>query len=390
MQEFFTPINVSKFSGSKNYLDASYGKIIKGYFIGENFPNIENANIAIIGVEEDRRAINNEGCGLSADYVREHLYKLFQGNYTTNIVDLGNINKGNTVEDSYFALNDVLVTLLKKNIVPLIIGGGQDLTYYNYIAYSSLEQTINVVAVDSCFDLGDGEKELDSQNYLSKIILHSPNILFNYSNVGYQTYFVEQNTIDLMDKLFFDTHRLGHIRANIENVEPIVRNADLVSFDISAIRQSDAPGCGNASPNGFYGEEACQIAKYAGLSDKLTSIGFYEINPAFDTNKQTAHLVAQMIWYFIDGYYNRKKDDPSTNNKSEYTKYRVSIKNYEHEIVFYKSNKSDRWWMDVPYPPNHKIKYERHNMVPCSYKDYETACSDEMPDRWWLTYQKLG
>lgn len=389
MQEYFTPIDTNSFSGTEQYTTSSYGKRINSYTISDQFPTLENVQLAIIGVNEDRNSLNNEGCGLAPDYIRENLYKLFEGNYSSNIVDLGNIEKGNTIEDSYFAVTDVLSQLLKKNIIPIIIGGSQDLTYYNYSAYKSLEQTINIVAVDASFDIGDGEKELNSQSYLSKIILHKPNILFNYSNVGYQTYFVEQNAIDLMDKLYFDSYRLGQVRENIEDVEPIVRNADLVSFDISAIRQSDAPGNGNASPNGFYGEEACQIARYAGLSDKLSSVGFYEVNPAFDTNKQTAHLVAQMIWYFIDGYYNRKQDYPII-DKSEYTKYLVSIKDHDHEIIFYKSNKSDRWWMDVPYPANKQIKYERHQMVPCSYRDYETACKDELPDKWWLTYQKLG
>jgi formiminoglutamase len=389
MQEFFTPIDTSQFNGANKYPASSYGKLIKAYLQGGEFPSLENVHLAIIGVEEDRKALNNEGCGLAADYVRENLYKLFQGNYTAKIVDLGNIKKGNSIDDSYFAVTDVLTQLLKKNIIPIIIGGSQDLTYCNYLAYLKMEQTINIVAVDSSFDIGDGEKTLDSQSYLSKIILHKPNILFNFSNIGYQSYFVDQNSVELMSKLFFDTHRLGKVRKNMEGVEPIVRNADLVSFDVSAIRQSDAPGNGNASPNGFYGEEACQITRYAGMSDKLTSIGFYEINPAFDTNKQTAHLVAQMIWYFIDGFYNRKQDYPIV-DKSEYTKYRVSIKDHEHEIVFYKSNKSDRWWMDVPYPVNHQIKFERHHMVPCSYSDYETACSDELPDNWWQTYQKLG
>lgn len=389
MQEFFTPIDTSQFNGANKYAATSYGKLIKAYLQGGDFPSLENIHLAIVGVEEDRKGLNNEGCGLAADYVRENLYKLFQGNYHIKIADLGNIKKGNSIDDSYFAVTDVLSQLLKKNIIPIVIGGSQDLTYCNYLAYQKMEQTINIVAVDSSFDIGDGEKTLDSQSYLSKIILHKPNILFNFSNVGYQSYFVDQNSVELMDKLFFDTHRLGKIRKNIESVEPIVRNADLVSFDISAIRQSDAPGNGNASPNGFYGEEACQITRYAGMSDKLTSVGFYEINPAFDTNKQTAHLVAQMIWYFIDGFYNRKQDYPIV-DKSEYTKYRVSIKDHEHEIVFYKSNKSDRWWMDVPYPVNHQIKFERHHMVPCSYSDYETACSDELPDNWWQTYQKLG
>ena len=389
MQEFFTPIDISDFNGATKYPASAYGKIINAYFKDGDFPSLENVHLAIVGVEEDRKALNNEGCGLAADYVRENFYKLFQGNYSTKIVDLGNIKKGNSIDDSYFAVTDVLTQLLKKNIIPIIIGGSQDLTFCNYLAYQKMEQTINIVAVDSSFDIGEGDKTLDSQNYLSKIILHKPNILFNFSNIGYQSYFVDQNSVELMDKLFFDTHRLGKIRKNIESVEPIVRNADLLSFDISAIRQSDAPGNGNASPNGFYGEEACQITRYAGMSDKLSSIGFYEINPAFDTNKQTAHLVAQMIWYFIDGFYNRKQDYPIV-DKSEYTKYRVSIKDHDHEVVFYKSNKSDRWWMDVPYPLNHQIKFERHHMVPCSYSDYETACTDELPDSWWQTYQKLG
>lgn len=389
MQEYFRPLDLSQFNGLNQYTASSYGKIINAYTSATNFPNLEKVHLAIIGVEEDRKALNNEGCGLAADYVRKNLYKLFQGNYVAKIADLGNIKKGNTIEDSYFALTDVLSQLLKRNIVPIVIGGSQDLTYCNYLAYQKMEQTINIVAVDSSFDIGEGESELNSQSYLSKIILHKPNILFNFSNIGFQTYFVEQSSIELMEKLYFDAHRLGQVRKIIEDVEPIVRNADILSFDISAIRQSDAPGNGNASPNGFYGEEACQITRYAGMSDKLTSFGIYEINPAFDTNKQTAHLAAQMIWYFIDGFYNRKQDYPIV-DKSEYTKYRVSITNHEHEIVFYKSNKSDRWWMDVPYPINHQIKFERHHMVPCSYTDYQTACSDEMPDRWWQTYQKLG
>jgi formiminoglutamase len=389
MQEYFTPIDIDRFNGVEHYTASSYGKVVNAYVHEGDFPDLKNAQLAIIGIHEDRKALNNEGCGLSPDYIREHFYKLFQGNYSAHIVDLGNIKKGNTIEDSYFAVIDVLAQLLKRNIVPITIGGGQDFTYCNYNAYLSLEQTINIVAVDAAFDIGDGEKELNSQSYLSKIILHKPNILFNFSNIGYQTYFVEQNSIDLMNKLYFDAHRLGYVRKNIEDVEPIVRNADMLSFDISAVRQSDAPGNANASPNGFYGEEACQIVRYAGLSDKLSSIGFYEVNPAFDTNKQTAHLVAQMIWYFIDGFYNRKQDYP-IGDKGQYTKYRVSLKDHEHEIVFYKSNKSDRWWMDVPYPVNHQVKYERHHMVPCSYGDYKTACEDEMPDRWWQTYQKLG
>lgn len=385
---YFEAVNAADIHSTEDYQPTQLGRSIQRHSAA-GFPLMEGIQLAIVGVKEDRNAIGNTGCSTAPDLVRKYLYRLYQPPLPLNIVDLGNIQAGFTIEDTYYALSSVVKELVKKNIVPIIIGGGQDLTFANYKAYEELEQVVNIVSIDSKFDLGEMNQELDSQSYLSKIILHQPNYLFNYSNIGYQTYFVDKNAVELMAKLFFDTHRLGHVRSNMEEVEPIVRNADIVSFDMSSIRFSDAPGNLNATPNGFHGEEACKIARYAGMSDKLSSIGFYELNPLADTAEQTTHLLAQMIWYFLEGFSNRKKDFP-IGSRGDFTKYRVFIQNNKYEIVFYKSPKSDRWWMDVPYPPNKKIKYERHHLVPCSYQDYQTACREEMPDKWWLTFQKLS
>lgn len=363
-----------------------------GHFINQNNNNkngnLSNIDIAIIGVQEDRNTFNNNGCADAPDAVRKYLYPLYSGSYSIKIADLGNIKPGHSAEDTYFALGEVVAELIQQKITPIIIGGGNELAYANYLAYQKLSQVVNLAAVDARFDIGDNELPLSSCTWLSKIILSQPNCLFNYSNIGYQTYYASQQEITLMDKLYFDVHRLGQMRANTEDIEPIVRNADMLSFDISAVRQSDAPGNNNPNPNGFFGEEACQIMRYAGMSDKLTSLGIYEINPHLDNGGQTASLAGQMIWYFIDGFYNRKNDYPVA-DKSEYLKYRVVLKDNQNEIVFYKSNRSERWWMDVPYPMNNRLKFERHHLVPCSYADYQTACNDEMPDKWWKTYQKL-
>lgn len=346
-------------------------------------------DIAIIGVGEERNSYRNEGCALAPNHVRKYLYQLINLKGSSKIIDLGNLKIGATTNDTYFALSAILEELIKNNVIPVLIGGSQDLTYANFLAYKNLEQSVNLVAVDSRFNLGESTEEINSNNFLTKIILHQPNFLFNYSHIGYQSYFVDKEETELIAKLYFDSYRLGQVQKNIEEVEPIVRNADIVSFDISAIRQSEAPANNNASPNGFYGEQGCQIARYAGLSDKLTSIGFYEVNPEFDLNGQTAHSVAQMIWYFIDGVNHRKKDFPIGSRKT-YLKYMVNLNEGKNEITFYKSDKSERWWMDVPYPSHGKIKYERHLLVPCSYKDYQTACDNEVPDRWWQTFQKLS
>jgi hypothetical protein len=193
----------------------------------------------------------------------------------------------------------------------------------------------------------------------------------------------------MMNRLYFDVYRLGQIRDKIEEAEPIIRQSDMISFDISAIKHSDAPANPNASPNGFYAEEACQIMRYAGMNDKLSSIGIYEINPDFDTSGKTSHLAAQMIWCFFDGFYNRKNDFPSRSNP-DYLRFHVVLQDEKYEINFYKSKKSDRWWMEIPYPPQKGLKFERHTLIPCSYKDYELAVNNEIPDRWWQTYQKLS
>jgi arginase family enzyme len=386
--DFISPIPADLVAAEAYENTELLGSVVSRYTEGGTMPDFEGIRMAIIGVPEDRGSLKNQGCAAAPNEIRKKLYSLAIGNSIPKIVDLGNVLNGNELKDTYAAVSVVCSELLKQNIIPIILGGSQDITYAQYLSYSSLDKTVNMVSVDAYFDLGSStEKNITSENYIGKIILHQPNFLFNFSNIGFQTHFVGQAAIQMMDRLYFDAFRLGEVRKNMDEVEPIVRDADILSFDITAIRASDASGNKGATPNGLFGEEACQICRYAGMSDKLSSVGFYESNPSLDHNGNTAHLVAQMVWYFIDGYNNRKHDDPQR-DQSSYKKFRVSIKENQHELVFYKSKLSDRWWMEVPVSEV-QARHERHHMVPCSYADYETACRDEMPERWWLATQKF-
>ena len=348
------------------------------------FPDLKNLDIAILGVDEDRNTDENYGSGKDLHHIRSHFYKLFPGNWNVTVADLGNIKKGDLPSDTHFVITDVIENLLKMNIIPVIIGGGQDITFSNYKAYKQLEQTVNLVVVDSKFDLGSLDDDLSSKSYLSKIIMEVPTHLFNFSNIGYQTYLNPQEEIKLIQGLNFDTYRLAEAK-ELEILEPVLRDADIVSIDIGSVRQSDAPANKNVSPNGFYGDEICGIARYAGISDKVSSFGIYEYNSEFDNNNITAHLIAQMIWCFIEGFNSRVKDYPFA-TKKDYQKFTVMLEN-DDPINFYKSNKTGRWWMEINLIQH--TKYRRHALIPCTYQDYLETTEQMIPDRWFKAQCKM-
>jgi len=381
--DFLFPVESSLADEIKYLHNQSIGKVIQIHTEKTGVPDLTHAKLALIGVLEGRNAVNNEGTGDGIDQIRLEFYKLFPGNWTNALVDLGNIYKGNEVSDTHFALIQTLKNLLKKNIIPIIIGGSHALTYANYRAYDSLEQIVNLTVVDNKFDLGNNQETINSQSYLSAIILEKPSNLFNFSNIGYQSYFVPQEELDLIDSLYFDSIRLGEAK-KIELAEPMLRDADIVSIDISAIRQADASANNNATPNGFYGDEICAIARYAGISDKVSSFGIYEYNPLLDVQNQTAQLIAQMVWYFIEGVNFRANDYPF-GLKENYQKYIVPIEN--DDFIFYKSNKSGRWWFEINFNINNNIK--RNALIPCTYQEYLEATNQEIPNRWYKTIRKL-
>lgn len=237
--DFFSPLDLHQVRPADGFYISQLGNLVDIY--ADEFPDLDSGNyqLAIFGLLDDRNALNNQGCALGPNYVRERFYSLNEGNFSIKMADLGNIKAGKTVTDTYIAVKMVVAELIKKNIVPIVLGGGQDITYAQYMAYEDLEQKVDLLVVDSHFDLDDSPEdtvETTSASYLHKILIHQPNYLFNFSNLGYQTYYVNQDSIKALEKLYFDAHRLGEFSGKIHMAEPLIRNASMISFDISAIR----------------------------------------------------------------------------------------------------------------------------------------------------------
>lgn len=376
--DFLQPISASVEEYIATLSNQTLGKKVV-FHTQTDFPVLDNVAVAIITVNEFRGS-EKDNDDYSFDYFRKQFYSLFPGNWNASIVDLGTIEAGASVEDTYFVVKSLVAELVKKRIIPVVIGGSHDLTYPMYRGYDNLDQMVNLVSVDNQFDFSK-ENKLDSESYLSKIIVEEPNNLFNFSNLGFQTYFNSQEEIDLIEKLYFEAYRLGEVSNNIAVAEPVFRDADLVSVDMHSVQSSYSGNFDVFNPNGFTGKEICALTRYAGISDKVTSFGIFNFNP----NGNEVVLTAQMLWYFIEGFCFRSHEYPF-GTKESYIKYIVPIE--DEELIFYKSNKTERWWIEIPFLTNVNNKLKRNTLLPCTHEDYLAACEQEIPERWWKAQRR--
>lgn len=380
--DFLSPVSDELLDEISHLNPQSIGVKIKLHTGRSGLPDMDGVNIAFFGVKETRRAIRNTEAP-DFTHVRREFYKLFPGNWRLGLADLGDIEEGATVEDTYFAVQTLVESLIKQDIIPVILGGSQDLVYAQYRAYDKLDQMVNLVNVDSRFDLGDAEKNISSQSYVGKIVIDKPYNLFNYTTVGYQTYFNSQEEIELMERLFFEAYRLGEVTSDLSLMEPVFRSANLVGIDLGSIDSASANTSYFYSPNGFNGREICALSRYAGISDKVSSFGVYEYNNTLGGLANT--LVAQILWYFAEGV-NYRTNENTISAKKEFIRYQVPID--DEVLVFFKSPVSGRWWIEIPFLLNVDTKLKKHTLLPCSEEDYLEACNQVIPERWYKAKRK--
>jgi formiminoglutamase len=365
-------------SSKSDYGENTLGSVTK-FYSGKG-DSWTTAHMAIIGIPDGRSSGKNNDTEKAPDAIRSELYNLQAHKKDMEIVDMGNLRIGKSPADTLAAIEFISAELMKESIVPIWIGGSMAYCFAQYTAFKDLARNVECSIVAPSIEVeGDG--------YIRKISLFEPNILFNLNLLGYQSHYVNNESVQTLHKMYFNTVRLGRLRSQIQEIEPVLRNADMYAFDLAAVKHADAPGNQNSNPNGLLAEEACQLCYYAGVSEKLKTFGIYECNPKMDVRNQTSKLASQMIWYFVDGFYHRKGDLPGLHN--EFVKYRCTMGEKSPDIIFFKSKRTNRWWMEIPDPKSFG-NAGRNIQIPCSYSDYELATQGEMPDRFWEALQKMS
>ncbi len=381
LKNYFDPVSLE--SPDENILNNEdiFCRHIYIHTTNNPIEKLNNYKIALIGVPEGRGA-STDGIEMATDLVRDKLYQLNFFEKDLPIIDLGNLKPGKELKDTYFGLRDVVLELLSFNILPVIIGGSQDLTYGLFLAFEYLKKPYTLTTVDYTIDIAfETYNNITFKNYLNSIILENKN-LFEYLNIGQQACFTRNINNDLMENLFHESVRLGLIRKNIDITEPYLRDSTILSIDFSSIKHADAPGQAVSSPNGFSAEDICQIARYAGFGDNLKVVGLFDICPFFDQNNVTSNLAAQVIWYFLEGYSHRINEIP-LENPEEFRKFIISY-DKSNTLVFYKSLLTNRWWCEVPGVGS------KSHIIACSEADYKAAGKNEIPDRWIKILKKIN
>ena len=341
--------------------------------------------VALIGVPDDRCS-SNKGAMYAPDAIRKNLYTFSRLPGKMKITDLGNLKTGTSFEDTLAGLRDVIIQLLGQDVVPVIIGGTSALMPAIDRCISSLRQPWSLVSVDSRLDFTAEKRPADSLNWMNDMIYRSGNRLSHLSAIGHQTYLTDQQVVNRFNRRHYEMMRIGEVRAAVHETEPLFRDATAALFDIGSVRQADAPGTVLPSANGFYGEEICLLARYAGLSDNLKIMALTEVNPMHDNRFQTSHLAAQMIWFFLEGFSQKQYELPylSDQMNNRFTRYHVTLSDLEGEAIFVKSIITERWWIEI-----RDADGEPHYLA-CSYDDYLMANRDQVPGRWTRAMLRFG
>ncbi|OJU27934.1 MAG: arginase [Sphingobacteriales bacterium 41-5] len=371
IESFLQPVNIREIAGDDTYNADQVGAKI--HLHDEALPDVSAADIVVVGCGEQR------GNGIlgpetnAPDVIRKHFYGLYFWHEGIAIADLGNIKQGAGLSDTIAALRTVTEELTALNKTVIILGGSHDITLAQYEACKNQKKLIEATVVDAKIDL-DMESPFAADNFLMQMFTNDPNYLKHYNHVGFQSYLVHPGMLQTLDKLKFDFYRVGHVKDSIEEVEPGIRSSSLFSFDINAIANAYAPA-NKLTPNGFTGEEACVLMQYAGMSTSVNTIGIYGYNPQYDVDELTAKQISHMLWYAIDGHH-RKRNESALEDRDSFNEFQMIFS--EVETVFLQSKKTGRWWMQMP----------AKRFIPCSYKDYLTAASDEIPNRWFRAQQR--
>lgn len=278
--------------------------------------------VAILGVPQDIGVERNGGRVGAAEApaaIRRALTKLAPTAFLSALqsgelalCDLGNIETdGKTLEQIHDEHYDIVAQLVRRGIVPIVLGGGHDCAWPTVRAISSDGQPYGVINIDAHTDvrpLKDGRAHSGSPfrqmlDMPSSCLAPGGFVEFGIQSTGASAYHIASVRQAGMHVMMLDDIRRDGIHAAWQRAmsHAAASGRTYVSVDMDAFASAYAPGVSAPAADGFAPHEVRACLTHAAASGSLTALDIVEVNPRYDVDGRTAKLAAQLIADVIQG-----------------------------------------------------------------------------------------
>lgn len=328
-QSRYTPQDPIIWSGRKDIpADSCFYQHIRMVDLKEEEPELASKGMlsfAIVGFQCDEGVQRDQGRAGAAEgptTIRQRLAKLPIQKSNLRLYDVGNINcLDHNLEASQKALAIVVDKLLKKNIRPIVIGGGHEVAWGHaqgiMRAYSH-EKRIGIINFDAHFDLNPihHHHEGSSMTAFRQIAeAHSEEKrLFDYNCIGIQHAGNVRQSFDIAKKyktkvILADEMHQGLQEKCIDFVDRIVDENEHIymSLSLDVFSPAFAPGVSTIQPLGLNPWHIIPLIRQLAASSKVISYDIAEHVPRFDIDHRTAKLAATLIYEIIHHHNEHQK-----------------------------------------------------------------------------------
>ena len=279
-------------------------------------------SVGIIGVPFDHgiKLINGRpGARFAPEAIKKEFFRLIKKKkYIDGVktIDCRNVNPvKNNVKATHERVTSVVKKTIKGGVVPIVLGGGHDITFGSSRAVAQAYKKIGQINIDAHYDVRpvvNGKitsgtpfwrllesKLLLGSNFV-EMGVHSPRCLPEH----YKYLTKKKATVIKLD--YINKIGIDKSLAKAFLLTDKKTNATVFDIDIDGVQKRFAPGCSAPGIEGFTKKQIIRAAYLAGKNKNVKLFNIMEVSPVYDVKNKTVRLAAELILSFIKGVSKRK------------------------------------------------------------------------------------
>ena len=288
-----------------------------GRILGSRLRDSEEPDAVIVGFPSDegvRRNGGRVGAAQGPAAIRSALYRLAPDarsepfeELICRTRDIGDLEVSGDVESDQRHLGAALAPYIARGCFVIVLGGGHETSYGHFLGYVGAGQKAEIINWDAHADVRDLESgRAHSGSPFRQAIEDPSGSCRRYSVAGLQPHVVARDHLAYVER---HGRVVWRVDVTYERIAQLYRSADraaLVSFDLDAVTDAEAPGVSAPNTGGLGTDLWIEAAYQAGRSTAVTSADVVELNPTVDRDGQTARLAAVTVWWLLRGRSERR------------------------------------------------------------------------------------